>query len=81
MPLTADSGYFWFFDSSNVELIVKVLEGCSTNNHRWVFASGLTNVLVSITATDIVTGTTRVYTNPQGTAFAPIQDTSAFTCP
>ena len=81
VPLTADSGYFWFFDSSNVELIVKVLEGCSTNNHRWVFASGLTNVLVSITATDIVTGTTRVYTNPQGTAFAPIQDTSAFTCP
>lgn len=79
--LTADSGYFWFFDSSNIELIVKVLEGCGTNGHRWVFASGLTNVLVSLTVTDILTGTTRVYTNPQGTAFAPIQDTSAFSCP
>jgi len=81
VPLTADSGYFWFFDSSNVELIVKVLEGCGTNGHRWVFASGLTNVLVSLSVTDIVTGTTKGYTNPQGTAFAPIQDTSAFTCP
>jgi photosystem II stability/assembly factor-like uncharacterized protein len=79
--LTGDTGDFWFFDSSNVELIVKVLEGCSTNAHRWVFASGLTNVLVTLTVTDIVTGTTKVYTNPQGTAFAPIQDTSAFSCP
>ena len=80
VPLTADSGYFWFFDSSNVELIVKVLEGCGTNGHRWVFASGLTNVLVTLTVTDIVTGTTKTYTNPQGTAYAPIQDTSAFSC-
>jgi hypothetical protein len=79
--LTGDTGDFWFFDSSNVELIVKVLEGCGTNAHRWVFASGLTNVLVSLTVTDILTGTTRAYTNPQGTAFVPIQDTSAFSCP
>jgi photosystem II stability/assembly factor-like uncharacterized protein len=79
--LTGDTGDFWFFDSSNVELIVKVLEGCGTNAHRWVFASGLTNVLVSLSVTDIVTGTTKVYTNPQGAAFVPIQDTSAFGCP
>ena len=51
--LTGDTGDFWFFDSSNLELIVKVLEGCSTNAHRWVFASGLTNVLVTLTVTDI----------------------------
>ena len=80
-PLTSDTGDFWFFDTTNVELIVKVLEGCGVNAHRWVFASGLTNVLVSLSVTDIVTGTTKVYTNPQGTAFAPIQDTSAFSCP
>ena len=80
VTLTADTGDFWFFDSSNVELIVKVLEGCGTNAHRWVFASGLTNVLVTLTVTDTVTGSTRIYTNPQGTAFVPIQDTSAFRC-
>ena len=73
-------GDFWFFDASNVEIIVKVLEGCTTNAHRWVFASGLTNVLVNLTVTDVVTGATRPYTNPQSTPFAPIEDTSAFPC-
>jgi hypothetical protein len=80
IALTADTGYFWFFNSSNVEAIVKVLEGCGINGHRWVFAGGLTNVLVNLSVTDTVTGTTQTYTNPQGTAFQPIQDTSAFPC-
>ena len=26
--LTADTGYFWFFDQNNVELVAKVLNGC-----------------------------------------------------
>jgi len=78
--LTGDTGDFWFFKSTNVEIIVKVLEGCVTNSRRWVFASGLTNVLVTLTVTDMKTGATRTYTNPQGTPFVPIQDTSAFPC-
>jgi len=78
--LTGDTGDFWFFDSSNIEVIVKVLEGCSSNSHRWVFASGLTNVQVTMTVTDTQTGAAKTYTNPQGTAFVPIQDTSAFSC-
>ena len=80
MGLTSDTGYFWFFDPTNVEVIVKVLEGCGTNSYRWVFASGLTNVFVSITVTDIVTNDMKTYTNAQGTAFVPVQDTHAFTC-
>ena len=71
VPLTGDTGYFWFFDSSNVEVMVKVLEACGVNGHRWVFASGLTNVHVNLTVTDVVTGTTNTYRNPQGTAFLP----------
>ena len=27
MPLTDDTGYFWFFAPDNVELMVKVLDG------------------------------------------------------
>jgi hypothetical protein len=80
VPLTGDTGDFWFFDSANVEVIVKVLDGCVPNGHRWVFASGLTNVLATITVTDVFTGVTKSYTNPQGVAFRPIQDTTAFTC-
>jgi phospholipase C len=79
--LTTDTGTFWFFDKANVELVVKVLDGCALSGTFWVFAGGLTNVQATILVTDTFTGATKTYVNPQGTAFLPIQDTSAFpTC-
>lgn len=81
VKLTQDSGYLWFFNASNVEATVKVLNACNPFNAHWVFASGLTNVQVVLKVTDTQTGRTRTYTNPNGTAFLPIQDTQAFTCP
>lgn len=80
-PLVADTGAFWFFSPTNLELLVKVLDGCAASSHYWVFAGGLTNVEVTLTVTDTSTGAARVYTNPQGVACAPIQDTAAFPCP
>ncbi len=76
--LTSDTGYLWFFQSSNVEIVVKVLDGCGINNRYWVFAGGLTDVNVDLIVTDYATGLVRAYTNPQKTPFQPIQDTSAF---
>jgi hypothetical protein len=82
ITLTPDTGYFWFFNSSNVEMVVKVLDACGVNGKKWVFAGGLTNVAVVLTVTDTQTGVVKVYNNPQNTAFLPIQDTLAFsTCP
>ena len=82
VTLTADTGYFWFFDQANVEVVVKVLNACPVNERIWVFAGGLTDVAVEITVRDTDTGAVRVYDNPQSTAFQPIQDTGAFaTCP
>ena len=83
IELTDDAGYFWFFDAANVELIVKVLDACSTAFESfWVFASGLTNVEVVLTVVDTESGVLRRYENPKGNPFAPIQDTNAFeTCP
>ena len=82
VSLTSDTGYFWFFSAANVEMVVKVLDGCGVNSNFWFFAGGLTNVRVVTTVTDTQTGATRTYTNPQGTAFAPIQDTGNFpVCP
>jgi PKD repeat protein len=81
VQLTDDTGYFWFFNSANVEMVLKVLDACSGFNHFWVFAGGLTNVKVDITVTDTVTNTVKVYHNAQNTPFQPLQDTSAFsTC-
>lgn len=81
VALTPDGGYFWFFSPRNTELLVNVIDGCSFNNHYWVFGAGLTNVGVVLRVTDPHTGQVSTYTNPQGTAFQPIQDTSAFACP
>ena len=80
--LTANSGYFWFFDAANIELVVKVLDGCPSNQRYWAFAAGLTNVELTTTVTDTQSGLSRTYTNTRGTPFAPIQDTAAFAaCP
>ena len=79
--LTSDTGYLWFFSSSNVEAVVKVLDGCGLGGHYWVFAGGLTNVHVVLTVTDMLTGSSKTYTNPQHTRYQPVQDTKAFACP
>ena len=79
--LTDDSTYFWFFDSDNVEGVIKVLDACSLFDRYWVFAAGLTDVEVTLWVTDRVTGEMKTYVNPQGQAFEPVQDTDAFnTC-
>jgi hypothetical protein len=77
VPLSADTAYFWFFNSANVELTVKVLDGHAINGHVWVFYGALSNVHYVITVTDTVSGTVRRYENPQGT-MASVGDTSAF---
>ncbi|HEV2845032.1 MAG TPA: vanadium-dependent haloperoxidase [Thermoanaerobaculia bacterium] len=77
---TGDSGQFFFFDDDNLELVVKVLNGCGVNQQYWVFASGLTDVEVLLTVTDTETGHSRQYFNPLGTTFAPVADASAFSC-
>jgi len=82
VALTPDTGYFWFFDQNNIEIVIKVLNACGVNNGYWVFAAGLTNVNVVLTVTDTKTGFVRTYINPQNVAFSPVQDTAAFaTCP
>jgi len=79
ISVTDDSAAFYFFDSSNVEILVRVLDGCTFNDHFWVFAGASTNVEYTLTVTDTNNGTERTFNAPLGTA---INDTSAFsTCP
>ncbi len=82
VKLTPDTGYFWFFDASNVEVVVKVLDACGVNGRYWVFAGGLTDVRVDMTVTDTNTGQSNDYLNRQKTPFQTITDTNAFpSCP
>src|ERR1700730_15002616 len=78
VPLTDESGYFWFLEPGNIEVVVKVLNACADPwNAYWVFAAGLTNLGVTIDVTDALTGAHQSYTNLFGTPFQPILDVSA----
>jgi hypothetical protein len=82
VPFVGDSGLLWFFDPANLEVLVKVLDGCGLNGHYWVFAAATTNVAYRITVTDSASGAVGQWLNPQGEAAAAITDTTAFaTCP
>ncbi|HEX5714728.1 MAG TPA: CSLREA domain-containing protein [Thermoanaerobaculia bacterium] len=81
VPLTGDTGMFWFFAPDNLEIMVKVLNGCALNGHLWVFASGMTDVGIHLQAVDPKTGRTRTYDHAAGTTFPPRLDTDAFPCP
>ena len=80
--ITDQTGNFWFFDPNNVEVVVKILNGCAGFASFWFFAAGLTDLGVTIEVRDLLTDTQRNYSSTFGEPFQPIQDTSAFrTCP
>ncbi|HVR97182.1 MAG TPA: hypothetical protein VMW27_11245 [Thermoanaerobaculia bacterium] len=64
VPLTGDSGYFWFFGEDNLELVVKVLDGRSYNGKFWVFYGALTNVEYTVRVRHVESGAERIYHNP-----------------
>ncbi|MEL7059040.1 MAG: hypothetical protein AAGN46_03325 [Acidobacteriota bacterium] len=74
---TSETGAFWFFSETNLELLIKVLDGRSENGNWWVFLGALSNVEYTVTVTDTVTGEQQIYFNPIG-EFASFGDTMAF---
>ena len=75
VALTADSGYFWFFSQTNVELVAKIVSFCSGSTGSYgLYASGLTDVEVVFVVTDTKTGTTRNYPNALGHRFCTVGD-------
>lgn len=65
-PFGPRTGFFWFFNAANVELVVKLLDGRPINGHFWVFYGALSDVEYTITVLDTATQRTAVYTNPPG---------------
>jgi CSLREA domain-containing protein len=81
VPLTADTGAFWFFSAGNLELQIKVLDGCGVNQRFWVFLTGLTDAGVEVTVEDTWTGESWLYGRPGGSPVPTVTDTNAFaTC-
>ncbi len=46
VELTDETGCFWFTREDNLEVFLKVLDGCAITDCYWVFVAGLTNVEV-----------------------------------
>lgn len=77
-----DSGLFFFFGENNIEMLAKVLNGCKSTNHYWVFFAATTNVEFTLTVVDTEAGVTKQYKNKLGHPANAVTDTQAFdTCP
>jgi plastocyanin len=79
VPLTSDSGYFWFFENSNVELLVKIKDGCAVNDHFWFFWGAMTDVQYTINVVDMETGAVKRIEGQQGIQQSG-NDILAFAC-
>jgi hypothetical protein len=78
---TDDTGTFWFFRPTNLEMLIKVLDGCLVNGHYWVFFGPTTNVGFNLRVIDTQTGATKNYPNSQGSIGETRLDAAAFeTC-
>ena len=64
----------------DVELTVKVLNGCGVNDRHWVFVSSGSTVRWTVTVTDTGHLTQRTYENDLGEVAPLSADTGAFAC-
>lgn len=78
MPWSDESGGFSFFAPTNLELFVKLLDGCAVNGHYWLYTAGLTDVGVDLAVVDTWTGAVRSYSRSRGVPYSPVQDILAF---
>lgn len=75
-----DSGLFYFFDENNIEMLIKILDGCGLNQRYWLFYAATTNVGFHLMVRDTVTGFEKAYTNDLGVSAPPILDTDMEPC-
>lgn len=64
--LTESTGVATFFNTDNVELVFKVLDGTEANGNHWVFYGGMTDLGYTLTVTDTQNGEVKSYRNEPG---------------
>jgi hypothetical protein len=75
-----ESVKFSFLSSGSIELVVKILNDCTSSLKKWrVFVGGLTDLGVSIKVTDTVSNVVKIYSSQKGKLFQSVADT--FRCP
>ncbi|MYA08270.1 MAG: hypothetical protein F4060_09550 [Holophagales bacterium] len=76
---SGESGLLWFFNRDNAEVLVKVLNGCHINNHRWVYVAPVTDLAFNLYVVDSQ-GRTWSHHNRQGDTASTRSDNEAFPC-
>jgi hypothetical protein len=54
VQVSDQSGYFWFFDPTSIEVSVKILDGTAVNGSYWVFVASSTTVPFDLTVTQLL---------------------------
>lgn len=75
VQVSDSGGYFTFFDPTDIELTVKIVDGRALNGHFWVFVASMTDTPLSLTVTDTQVNNcsasnncpSHTYTNPPHT--------------
>ena len=73
------SGILYFFERNNAEVLLKVLDGCRVNGHRWVFVAPVTDLGLRLRVTS-PDGSSWDYTSAVGEKARSRSDTAAFAC-
>lgn len=73
------SGLLYFYGPDNLEVLVKVLDGCALNGHRWVFVAPVTDLAFTMVIRSPL-GKNFWYFNRKGEVAQPVRDTTAFPC-
>lgn len=76
---SSQSGLMYFFDRNNAEVLIKVLDACGVNGHRWVFVAPVTDLAFNLVVRS-PDGEIWTHTNRLGQTADAASDVSAFPC-
>ena len=76
---SGESGLLWFFNRDNAEVLVKVLDGCHLNGHRWVYVAPVTDLAFNLYVQS-ADGINWPHHNRLGETAASRSDNFAFPC-
>ena len=73
------SGLLYFFGRDNAEVLVKVLDGCAVNGHRWIFVAPVTDLAFNLVV-ESPDGPRWTHANRLGQTADAASDVAAFPC-
>ncbi len=74
------SGLLYFFDRNNAEVLIKVLDGCDVNRHRWVFVAPVTDLAFNLSVVSPDGQAVWTHDNALGQTASAKSDVAAFPC-